>query len=62
MTFFTIQPSFFCDNLPGLKAPYRAVLWFRRNHSPEEKLGNAIYGGRVLFAVRKVVMHSPPLR
>ena len=26
------------------------------------KLGNAIYGGRVLFAVRKVVMHSPPLR
>ncbi len=23
---------------------------------------DAIYGGRVLFAVRKVVMHSPPLR
>ena len=36
MTFFINPASFFCDNLARFKAPYRAVLWFRRNHSPEE--------------------------
>lgn len=36
MTFFINPAVIFVIILPGLKAPYRAVLWFRRNHSPEE--------------------------